>query len=130
MAKRTCRQTGTRGGRSAALERQWRDVLARWADSGLTQSAFCRQQELSRASFGWWKRELARRDAEARPSTTGQAALSFIPLQVKAASAAIDSRRCARIEVVLGGHRRVRVDGDFDEGVLTKVVRVLEAIPC
>jgi len=36
----------------------WQEHLRAWSESGLTQADYCRQHQLSRAAFGWWKRQL------------------------------------------------------------------------
>jgi hypothetical protein len=143
MAKKS-RRKESRGGRTRSRETQWRKVLAEWAKSGLTQTAFCRERGVSLSAFGWWKGELARRDAErgskrkakrhasgSRGRTTG-----FLPVRV------VGSRESgsaggqvglgdgsAGLEVVLVNGRRVRVGSAVDAELLATVVRVLEGVP-
>ncbi len=38
----------------------WKGHLGGWRRSGLTQAAYCRQQGLSLASFGYWRRALGK----------------------------------------------------------------------
>ena len=40
-------------------EQLWRDHLARFRESGLTQRAYCEQHALAIATFQYWKRRLA-----------------------------------------------------------------------
>ena len=56
--KRTSRQDNAKG-------LFWRTVLARFAESGLTQAAFCKQEGLHASAFSWWKRTIAEREAVA-----------------------------------------------------------------
>jgi hypothetical protein len=56
--------------RDPALERQWREWVARWATSGQSVRAFCLQHRLIETSFYYWKRELRARDAAAAPVIT------------------------------------------------------------
>lgn len=44
----------------------WRKVLARFAESGLTQAGFCKQEGLNTSNLSWWKREVASRDIAVR----------------------------------------------------------------
>jgi hypothetical protein len=44
-------------------------VIERWAGSGLSVRAFCRQEGLGESNFHRWRRVIARRDAEADRST-------------------------------------------------------------
>lgn len=43
-------------------EAQWRSLLARFSDSGLSVSVFCRRETVSTASFYRWRRLLDRHD--------------------------------------------------------------------
>ena len=54
-----------RGQRDPEREREWRERVARWATSGLSVRAFCRQYGLIETSFSYWKRELRARDEAA-----------------------------------------------------------------
>jgi transposase len=136
MAKRKVASTGSRRGNAEQREAHWREVLAAWETSGLTQAAFCREHELSAKTFTWWKRELGRRDAaraSSRRSTrsrdasrTGTAV--FLPLRVAGAGEA-PRVGDGGLEVLLVSGRRVRVGSDVDVELLTKVVTVLEGVP-
>jgi hypothetical protein len=46
-------------------ERFWREAVAGWRRSGQTIRAYCREQQLSEASFHAWRRTLAERRASA-----------------------------------------------------------------
>ena len=37
---------------------QWSAHLAQWRDSGLSQTAYCRERGVSLARFGYWRRRL------------------------------------------------------------------------
>ncbi len=51
--------------RDVDRERFWRLALAEFAASGLNVRAFCAREGLSEPSFYAWRREIARRDADA-----------------------------------------------------------------
>jgi len=90
MAKRKSRGKGTRRAQAGQREAHWRKALAQWAESGLTQTAFCREQGLSLSAFHWWKGELARRDARRGPRQKAKAhargsrgrTMGFLPVRV------------------------------------------------
>jgi len=42
-------------------ESQWLAILSAFADSGLSQKAFCEREGLAPRTFGYWKRRLAAR---------------------------------------------------------------------
>lgn len=52
--------SGYRGGR----EQLWRRLMAKRGRSGLSVRKFCDQEGLRESAFYFWRRELARRDAE------------------------------------------------------------------
>lgn len=56
--------------RDGAKESQWRDVLGKFAASGLSVRAFCAQERVSEPSFYAWRRELTLRDREQLASGT------------------------------------------------------------
>ena len=116
--------------RDLAKEAAWRRRVARHAGSGQSVRAWCRRHRVKEAAFHWWRRELARRDAEA-------SAISFVPVQVTEEPARDgdpgggDRRSgAAQIEIELTDGRRVRVTGTVDRELLTQVLDVLERRAC
>ena len=96
-------------------ERMWREHLAAWKTSGLSQAAYCRQHGLMQSDFSWWKRETVRRDhgASAPPA--------FVPMQVELAP--LESQG---FELLLSGGRTLRFDARVDPVALSRILRVLE----
>lgn len=54
--------------RDPTKESFWRRQVRGQARSGMTVRAWCRNEQVNEATFHWWRRELARRDAEQTPS--------------------------------------------------------------
>lgn len=75
-----------RGQRDPVRERQWRERVARWATSGLSVRAFCRQHGWIETSFYHWQRELRARD-EAAAATAVTAASNTTAASAATASA-------------------------------------------
>jgi len=74
-------------------ESQWRDILAAFAASGLSQKAFCEREGLAPSTFGYWKRRLASDDAQAA-SASGPAVIDL---------GALDERPAGwEVEIALG----------------------------
>ena len=126
--------------RDAALERAWRERLARQAASGLTIRAFCEQEGLPPHQFSWWQRQLRIRDGQMTPakkkpakrvkrkakrSNAPTAAKQFLPVEVTP-----PKMRSTSIEIVLDQPPRVAVTAGFDPQVLAEVLRVLEKAKC
>ncbi len=119
-----------RGARDHAKEAAWRRRLARHADSGQSIRGWCRRHRVKEAAFHWWRRELARRDAERPRSVRGKSeaqAPSFVPVHVADDPARDDD---SQIEILLTHGRRVRVTGAVNREMLTQVLDILERRVC
>lgn len=71
----------------------WREVLARFAQSGLAVVAFCRRERISQASFYRWRTLFGRpeRDSPRAVSTAG-AAPDFVDLGTLAPGVGVELR--------------------------------------
>ena len=48
--------------KNAALRKFWGSHINRWASSGMSQAAYCRQKNLIRHRFSYWKRKLGKKN--------------------------------------------------------------------
>jgi transposase len=110
-----------RNERDGAKERFWRDAARRQAGSGLSVRGFCRREKLTESNFYTWRRVIAKRDAEARPSKKRPA---FVPAIVTDVP-----RQQASIIIELGGGRRLRLPSSMPMRRLARLVHALEAGP-
>ncbi len=62
----------------------WQPHISAWQQSGLTQKAYCEQQELRYSTFGYWVRKL-RRAAEPATEKKGAGFVPVIPATVQPA---------------------------------------------
>jgi len=116
--------------RDLTKEAAWRGRLARHAESGQTVRAWCRRHHVTEAAFHWWRRELARRDAEQLPSARRDAeaqSSSFVPVHVTDDPARDGD---PQIVIELTDGRRVRVAGAVNRQMLTEVLDILEHRAC
>lgn len=116
--------------RDLTKEAVWRRRLDRHADSGQTVRAWCRRHGVKEAVFHWWRRELARRNAEQAPSVHRDAevqATSFVPVHLTDDAAWSGD---GQLEIELTDGRRVRVTGTVNREMLTQVLDVLERRAC
>lgn len=58
-------------------EAQWRSILSAFADSGLSQKAFCEREGLALSTFGYWKRKLQSGGAAASSPDAGPAVIDL-----------------------------------------------------
>lgn len=100
--------------RDPEKEKYWREILARWKASGLSQAAFCRLEGLNENSFSSWKSIIADRDLELKRE---KAALrkaeretdlkpetpSFVPLILAGADRPPSKQQNAVVEIRLPG---------------------------
>lgn len=56
-----------RRSRDSKKEAFWRRTISRQAGSRMSVRAWCRGHPVRESSFYWWRRQLARRDANAPP---------------------------------------------------------------
>ena len=103
------------GNAKGERERNWRGHLAARQKSGLSQAAYCRQHGLTQNDFSWWKREIARRDAQ-----TAVPAASFVPVCVTGMHVP-----GYPFELELRGGRVLRFDARADMTVLRSVLVAL-----
>jgi hypothetical protein len=103
--------------RDLKKEKYWRRIVRGHIDSGLSIRAWCKKHGENDAAFHWWRRELARRDAE-RPKA------AFVPVHVTEDASANTG---GGIEILLGGGQRVRVSGRVDRQMLADVLAVVSS---
>ena len=108
--------------RDVGKERFWRRAVAEWRRSGVTVRDYCSVESLAETAFYYWRRELARRDGQAREGRRKGRPL-FVPVQVRH-----ETGSAARplIEIVLSGGCVVRVRRGFDRQLLADVLALLE----
>jgi transposase len=105
--------------RDLKKESFWRRIIRGQAGSGLCVRAWCRKRRVKEVAFYWWRRELARRDAE-QP-------VSFVPVHVREDAPAAEG---SDIEIVLNGGWCLRIRGRVDRQMLADVMAVLGPQAC
>ena len=92
----------------------WRRHLVAWRDSGLSQAAYCRPQDMSLSSFGYWRGKLG-----AVPSSPPPA---LLPIVVSPVPTSMD-----RLDAVLPNGLQVRLPIGGDVAPWVPMIRVLMA---
>lgn len=94
----------------------WRGALSDFAASGQSMRQFCRDRQLSYQRALHWRRQLSAPEEET---------ISFAVLQLpQPGTTALASSPDSGVSVECGGHL-VRLNRDFDESVLLRVVSIL-----
>ena len=102
--------------------RFWVDAIARHQSSGLSRAKFCQREGLAVSTFDLWRRRLSEEKAESTTAT-------LLPVEVIPASSAL-LRPGGGYEVVLSNGLTLRVDPDFDEDALLRLVATLARARC
>jgi len=105
--------------RSSSKEQFWRKTVRQFDASGQGVRRFCKTRGIGSSSFYRWRQILAGRDAV--PDPIAPPGPVFLPVQVT-------TREPSRIEIVLGGGRRVRLSGPVDPAALEQVLAVLSGM--
>ena len=122
--------------RDVKKEREWRERVRRWLQSGESVRAFCRGEELQESAFFAWRRELTRRRQErqavrterkqAKPATPAKP-IRFLSVQVAVEDRTGDP---GGVEILLDAGRAIHLRPGFDRQTLLEVLSALEASPC
>lgn len=88
----------------------WKGHLDTWRGSGLTQAAYCRQQDLSLARFGYWRRVLDKAVVSS----------ALVPIVVGEASTPDEA-----IEVQLPNGLQARLPVDMEPSRWVSLIRAL-----
>ena len=130
--------------------RCWQRLVAAWERSGLSQADFCRRRRIKAVTFGWWKRKLRGPGKNHRRRVnrgTGRARMrrdtDFLEValpggvlaanSVGSTSSTVSRTRLAppigpsRYEIALSGGRVIRLPQDFDPGVVSQLIAVVES---
>jgi transposase len=118
--------------RDLKKEAGWRKLVSAQQRSGQTVRQYCQENGLAESAFWFWKRELARRDAEkparhpggrssARRNQPARRLPSLVPVTIGPALP-----HAASVEVLLARGVSVRVGAGCDEATLRMVLAALE----
>ena len=109
--------------------RFWARHLQQWNQSGLSQAQYCRQQQLSVAAFGWWKRRLVTVPPQDRRATIqgrvhGQHG-PFVELKRAAEGVSLPSDEGA-YAIVLPGGCQLRLGRHWEPDRVRQLLLLLE----
>ena len=100
---------------------EWQERLRRFETSGLSIDAFCRQEDVGRATFMDWLQTL-RKDPARQAAVEGETRSAKIPAF---APVTVNSHL---IEILLPGGGRVRLSAGIERAVLLDVIRIVSTV--
>ena len=98
-----------------ANRQRWFDRIETWKQSGLSQKAFCEQQQLGLGSFQRWSGIFMRGEKPAASS-----AVSFVPVNVT-----VD--KASSLALLIDDQLRIEIPAGFDPVTLKQVIQALQA---
>ena len=104
----------TRKERNEEKQRVWTSHINAWKSSGLTQTEYCRQKELSRCQFTYWKCKLVKKSAP----------VTFVPIMEQSVRSQIPHNNQAPIKLIIDTYQ-IEIGDGFSPGTLSTLIRTL-----
>jgi hypothetical protein len=103
--------------RSTPAQQLWTERIAAWKQSGLTQRAFCDQQQLVYSTFAYWRGRLK----QLQSGDDSGHKVHFLPVSLR-------QERSPVLTLRINGRHSIEIKAGFDPDLLARVVRTLESI--
>ena len=116
---------------SHTVNSRWNAIVSDFRRSGLTQAEFCRQRDISLASFRYhFYKPLSPKpvpsDARSSPSPDHQ----FLPVTILPDLILSSTASQPHLEIILSNGRRIAIAPGFDTQTLRRLIAVVEERPC
>jgi hypothetical protein len=108
----------TRKERNREKRREWKSRINAWKSSGLTQVEYCRQKELSKCQFTYWKCKL---EKKVDPIT-------FVPIMGKPVRSQTPQNHQAPIKLIIDSMYQIEIGDGFSPGTLSTLIRTLDRL--
>ncbi len=104
---------------SVTGEKYWQEQVTAWKASGLKQMQYCREHQLSKHAFVYWKLKLLGKDP--LPAT-------LVPVSAHQLRHLHGQDGSARIRLVVGKRYHVEIQPGFNAQTLQEILEVLERL--
>ena len=105
----------SRKARDREKQRMWRSRIKAWESSGLSQVEYCRQKDLSRCQFTYWKCRLLRKETPVR----------FVPILRKSVRSLVHGDSQAPIKLIIDSRYEIEIGDGFSPDTLSTLIRTL-----
>jgi hypothetical protein len=110
---------------------RWNAILSDFRRSGLTQADFCRQRNISLASFRYhFYKPLSPKPAPSVAHSSANPDHHFLPVTILPDPILSITASQPHLELVLSNGRRIVVAPGFDTQTLRRLIAVVEERPC
>ena len=116
---------------SHTVNSRWNAIVSDFRRSGLTQADFCRQRDISLASFRYhFYKPLSPKPTPSDARSSASPDHHFLPVTILP-DAVLSSTACQpHLELILSNGRRIAVAPGFDTQTLRRLIAVVEERPC
>ena len=108
----------TRAEKNRERAEYWQSHIKAWRKSGLSQIDYCRNNNLSRCRFTYWK---CKEDKKSNPMT-------FIPVLHKPSKVTPIIDTTAPLKVLIGDRYRIEIGDGFSPETLSRLMYTLERV--
>ena len=106
----------TRSEKNGEKREYWNSHIEAWKQSGLSQIDYCRQKDLSRHRFTYWK---CKRDRESDP-------IRFVHVLPRPILSPFSINDTAPLKVIIGDRYRIEIGDGFSSDTLLRLIGTLE----
>jgi hypothetical protein len=114
----------------------WQNHIQGWRERGINRADYCREHGLKETAFTYWKGKLrqARSAVSGTSGASGTSPISLVPVEMKvnlepSPKSILPKPIVAKpLVVVVDGHYRIEVSGDFDSATMGKLVSTLRQL--
>jgi hypothetical protein len=116
----------TTGSRDFNKENYWREIIDRQRQSGKNQSQFCKDEGVADDKFSYWKKVLAKRQKEKKPTQIpdNKINIPFVPLTLQDNFDFTSNQNAEQIEIC---KIVLRISAHTDKSTLTCILQSLGA---
>ncbi len=110
---------------------RWNALVSDFRRSGLTQAEFCRQRNISLASFRYhFYKPLSPKPAPGDARSSAGLDHQFLPVTILPDPILSSTVSQPHLELILSNGRRIAVAAGFDTQTLRRLIAVVEERPC
>ena len=105
---------------AGTLQEFYANHLKVWRESNLSQAEYCRQNQLHRHRFGYWKRKLQKKDKPVE--------FVMLPAPVQETATSYSQDQGSPLRLMVGSRVGLEIPDNFSPMTLEKVLHVLQVL--
>lgn len=105
-------------------EREGRAAVALWRKSGMPLGSWARSVGLTASRVAYWRGLSARRPSSGATKKAAALAVTLAPVSI------VGAAPHGALTIELRSGRAIRVEGDFDDATLARVIAIAERVSC